>query len=93
MDWDALNKLLTPDGQTEFVELCLECKKMQGEKWLDDVREFSPTLCEVADAVFNHDFEDAFPLVCKQFPPALMMKAQLREIHIFLNAEFNKPRI
>jgi hypothetical protein len=90
MNWTEINKLLTPEGQREFVELITELRNQAGQNWLNELREFSPTLCEVADAVVNYDFETAFPIICQRFPPAKLMQSQLKAIHAKLNAEITR---
>lgn len=87
-----LQKLSTPQGQKEFLDLVAECRREAGANWLAELKEFSPELCEIADLVFNHSFEDAYKKIVKEFPIALTVRPLLEKAHQTLNYEYNKKR-
>jgi hypothetical protein len=92
LDLAELQKLSTPEGQKEFLALITEVRREAGAHWLKELKEFTPELCELADLVFNHNFEDAYSKVLKQFPIAWTVRPALEEAHRTLNHEFNKKR-
>lgn len=87
-----IQKLATPQGQKEFLDLVAEVRREAGANWLQELKEFAPELCELADLVFNHTFEDAYKIVLEKYPLAWTFRPQLQEVHAILNHEIDKKR-
>lgn len=85
-------RILTPDGREDLLELIREYRRSHGKQWLTEIEHELPLLYWIVDLAANKTADESIKEIADQYPAAWLFGGQIRQLHAVLKQEIDKPR-